>query len=246
MSRRQHRLVRWAGVAGIAASVSYAIGDVLLLGQEVRPERHPRIRDLPGVDRGVLSMVPSSTARLTAGAMAGVYATPLYLAAVWHLYHGLAPAGRRTALPPTLILAGAWTWASFIHGSFFHTGETYKALETVADDPQAREVLVAQGKSFQRATGIAYAPLGAAFLAASGLIIAAIRSGRTAYPRWSAPLVAPALPIVAATAATATHVLPGRARHTLQGAGISLGNLISFTASTILLWRDRNRERARG
>lgn len=76
-------------------------------------------------------------------------------------------------------------------------------------------------------------------LAASAYIVAAVRSGETAYPRWSAPIVAPLPPIVAATALTAGHVLPGPARHTLQGAGISLGHLISFGTSTVLLWRNR-------
>ncbi|ODU05165.1 MAG: hypothetical protein ABS81_08345 [Pseudonocardia sp. SCN 72-86] len=237
MSRKN--LVRGAGLAGVVASAAYAIGDVLLLGRRVEPQRHPALVEVTGVDRGVLSMVPSSTHRLMAGALAGVYATPLYLAAVWHLYQGLAPAGPRRALPPTLALAGAWTWASFIHGSFFHTGQAYKDLEALADDPRAREQLLATAKAFERATLSAYAPLGLAFVVASGLIVDAVRRGETAYPRWSGPLVAPLAPIAAATALTAGHVLPGRARHGLQGAGISLGNLVSLAASTVLLWRNR-------
>lgn len=231
--------MRGAGLAGVVASVAYAVGDVLLLGRKVEPERHPALTGIEGVDKPVLSMVPSSTGRLTAGALAGVYATPLYLASVWHLHEGLAPAGPRKALPPTLVLAAAWTWASFIHGSFFHTGQAYKDLEELAEDPRARERLLSTAKAFERATGSAYAPLGVAFLAASVLIGRAVASGETAYPRWSAALVAPALPIAAATALTATHVLPGPARHALQGAGISLGNLVSLGASTILLWRNR-------
>ncbi len=236
MSRR--RLVRWTGLAGVAASIAYTVGDVLLLGKPVRPQEHPALRDL-GADKSTLSMVPSSTGRLTAGALSGVYATPLYLAATWHVYQGLSPAGRSRALPPALILASSWTWASFIHGSFFHVGESYKSLEQLADDPRAVDLLHRQGTAFERSTLLAYAPLAAASLAASVLIVRVVRSGETAYPVWSAPVVAPIVPIVVATAATASHVLPGRAKHALQGAGISLGHLIAFGASTALLWRNR-------
>jgi hypothetical protein len=232
-------LVRLAGIAGALASAAYVVGDVLLLGREVDPDRHPAVADLHRAQTPVLSMVPSSTNRLTAGALVGVYASPLHLAAVWHVYQGLAPAGPRRALPPTLIMAGAWTWASFIHGTYLYTGQTYKDIEQLADDPHARERLVATAKAYERVTGASYAPFGIAVVMASGLIIDAVRRGETAYPRWSGPLVAPAIPIVAAVALTATRVLPGRARHALQGAGFSIGTLISAGASTVLLWRNR-------
>jgi hypothetical protein len=238
-------LVRLAGIAGAVASATYAAGDVLLLGGRAEPQRHPAVAGLHRADRPVLWMVPSSTRRLTAGALAGVYASPLHLAAVWHMYQGLAPAGPRRALPPTLIMAGAWTWASFIHGSYLHTGQVYKDVEELADDPRARERLLATAASFERATGAAYAPFGLAVAVASGMIIAAVRRGETAYPRWSAPLVAPLAPVAVATALTATNVLPGRARHALQGAGISIGTLVSSAASTALLWRNRRAGTAR-
>lgn len=232
-------MVRAAGFAGALASVAYAAGDVLLLGRKAEPDRHPAVADLDRPHRPVLSMVPSSTNRLTAGALAGIYASPLHLAAVWHVHQGHAPAGPHRALPPSLIMAGAWTYASFIHGSYLYTGQTYKDLEELADDPRARERLLATAKAYERATGAAYAPFLAAVVVASGLIIDTVRRGQTAYPRWAGPLVAPLVPIAAATALTATHVLPGPARHALQGAGISLGTLISASASTALLWRNR-------
>ena len=235
---KRRRLVRGAGLAGVVASVAYGVGDVLMLGKPVRPDEHPVARDL-GADNSALAMIAASTTRLTAGSSAGVYATPLYLAAIWHLYQGLLPAGRARALPPALILSGSWTWASFIHGSFFHFGESWKSLEQLADDPKAREILHRQTKAFERSTLLAYAPLITAELVASALIIRAVASGKTAYPRWSGPLLAPVLPIVAAMGLTATHILPGPARHALQGAGLSLGHLVNFGLSTALLWRNR-------
>ncbi|MGI5126904.1 DUF6796 family protein [Pseudonocardia sp. CA-107938] len=241
----RHHLVRLAGIAGALASAVYAVGDVLLLGREAEPERHPAVADLHRAQTPALQLVPSSTGRLAAGALLGVYASPLHLAAVWHVYQGLAPAGPRRALPPALILAGAWTWASFIHGTYLYTGRTYKDIEALADDPRAREQLVATAQTYERVTGAGYAPFGLAVVAASALIVDAVRRGETAYPRWSGPLVAPAVPIVAAVALTATRVLPGRARHALQGAGFSLGTLASIGASTVLLWRNRRAGTAR-
>jgi hypothetical protein len=130
-------------------------------------------------------------------------------------------------------------WTSFTHGSFFHIGRIYQDVDALGEDPRARERLLATAKAFQQATVRAYVPLGIATIAASGLIIDAIRQGNTAYPRWSGPLVAPLAPIVAATALTATNILPGRARYALQGAGVNLGSIISFGVSTVLLWRNR-------
>ncbi|WP_232664571.1 DUF6796 family protein [Pseudonocardia sp. TRM90224] len=244
MSVRRNRLVRWAGLAGVAASLSYIAGDVLLFGAKAEPDEHPELKDVPGAGREALWMVPSSTNRLVAGAMAGVLPTPLYLAAVWHLYTGLEPAGRRRALPPALVMAAGWTWASFIHGSYAYAGEAWKALEDSApSDPAVRARLIAQARTAARITGLSYVPFAATTLAASTMIVAAVRTGETAYPRWAAPLVAPAVPIGAAVALTASHVLPGAAGHRFQGSGISIGHLVSFAASTALLWSGRRAAR---
>jgi hypothetical protein len=201
MNRRT--IVRGTGIAGIAAAAAYALSDILLLGRRTDPEQHPALRGLEQVDKPLmplLSMVPAPTRRLAAGALLGVYATPLYLAAAWHIHHGLAPAGPRRALPPALLLVGGLAWTSFAHGSFFHIGRAYQELEALDGDPHARQRLLATAKAFEQATVSAYIPLGAATTAASALILDAVRRGDTAYPRWSAPFVAPLIPITAATA----------------------------------------------
>ncbi|MFD2474763.1 DUF6796 family protein [Amycolatopsis silviterrae] len=233
---RHTRLVRWAGLSGVAGSALYALGDVLLLGSKVEPDRHPILAE-PEVDTKVGAMLPASTTRLTAGALSGVFGSPLYLAAAWHLYQGLAPAGRARAFAPAAVLAAAWTTPAFIHGTFFHWAEAYKAAEDLApvSEPAKRRMLD-QAAAFGRAIGIVYWPFGIATVAASALAAAAVATGRTAYPRWSAPFVAPALPIAVASAVTGAHLPPGRAKHLLQGAGISLGHLASYGLSTVLLW----------
>jgi hypothetical protein len=53
-----------------------------------------------------------------------------------------------------------------------------------------------------------------------------IRRGDTAYPRWPAPLIAPLIPITAATALTATNVLPGRACYALLNRPGESGDLL--------------------
>ena len=236
---QRRKLVRWAGLAGVAGSALYALGDALLLGSKIEPDKHPILQE-PGVKPEVGSMLPASTGRLTTGAMCGVFGAPLYLAAAWHLYEGLAPAGRNRALPPALLLAGAWATPAFIHGTFFHWAEAYKAAEELApDSAQAKQRLLRQADDFGRAIAIAYWPFGIATVAASALVVSAVSTGRTAYPRWAGPLVAPALPIVAASVVTGKRLPPGRAGHLLQGAGISVGHLISYGVSTAVLWSGR-------
>nr|WP_024801951.1 DUF6796 family protein [Nocardia sp. BMG51109] len=225
----------------MAGSVLYATGDVLLLGSKVEPDRHPILSE-PGVKPEIGSMLPASTTRSTVGAMCGVFGSPLYLAAAWHLYQGLAPAGRARAVPPALILAAAWTTPAFIHGTFFHWGEAYRAAEELAPvSEEAKRRLLRQADDFGRAIAIAYWPFGIATVAASALAIAAVATGRTAYPRWAGPVVTPALPIAVASAVTGNRLVPGRYKHSLQGAGISLGHLISYGVSTALLWSGRRR-----
>lgn len=161
------------------------------------------------------------------------------IAAACHIHHGLAPAGPRRALPPALLLAGGLALTSFAHGSFFPIGRAYQDLEVLDGDPEVRQRLLATAKVFEQATVSAYIPLGATTAAASVLILDTIRRGETAYPRWSAPVIAPLIPITAATALTATRILPGRVGYALHGAGVNLGSLVSLTASTLLLWRNR-------
>lgn len=238
---KQRTVVRATGIAGIAAAAAYAVSDVLLLGRRADPEQHPALRGLEQIDKPLmplLSMVPAPTRRLAAGALLGVYATPLYLAAAWHIHYGLAPAGPRRTLPPALLLAGGLALTSFAHGSFFHIGRAYQDLEVLDSNPAVRQRLLATAKVFEQVTVSAYIPLGAATAAASALILDTIRRGDTAYPRWSAPIIAPLIPIAAATALTATRILPGRARYALHGAGVNLGTLVGLTTSTILLWRN--------
>ena len=242
MNMRRRTVVRATGIAGIAAAAAYTVSDVLLLGRRTDPEQHPALRGLEQVDKPLmplLSMVPASTKQLATGALLGVYATPFYLAAAWHIHHGLAPAGPRRALPPALLLAGGLALTSFAHGSFFPIGRAYQDLEVLDGDPEVRQRLLATAKVFEQATVSAYIPLGATTAAASVLILDTIRRGETAYPRWSAPVIAPLIPITAATALTATRILPGRVGYALHGAGVNLGSLVSLTASTLLLWRNR-------
>lgn len=229
--------VRAAGVAGIVGAFAYVAGDVLMLGSRIDAERHP-LANRPDVDEWAASATGASTARLTAGAFAGVYATPLQLAAIWHLYQGLEPAGRRRALPPALMLAGAWSTASFLHGMFLPHGESYRAAaELDGVSVRGQEILLRQGRTHRRSIAMTVVPFGITETVASVAIMASVARGETAYPRWAAPLVAPAVPVAVASALVASPVVPRRWRAALRGTGISLGHLVSWSTSTALLWR---------
>ena len=121
LDRKTLAWLRWSGIAGIVGSVGYLIGDVLLLGNSANPAQFPHLAtyvDNRLIQRGAVFLA-SSTERLAAGGLAGVFSTPLYLAGIWHIFEASKPGGTRWSLPPFLLLVTAFSIAPFVHGSFF-------------------------------------------------------------------------------------------------------------------------------
>jgi hypothetical protein len=105
--------LRWLGIAGIAGSVGYLIGDVLLIGNSANPAEFPHLAtyvDNRLVQRGAVFLA-SSTERLAAGGLAGVFSTPLCLAGMWHIFEASKPGGTRWSLPPFMLLVTAFSIA---------------------------------------------------------------------------------------------------------------------------------------
>ena len=221
--------LRAAGVAGVVASGCWLLGDVLLLGAPRTRGVHPLLRAHPELDAWIGSMLAPSVDQLMWGALAGVLTTPLYLLAVWHLYRGLRPAGKRVALPPVLLLGASWCLAPFIHGSFFYLAEVYRAAGSL--DGPAAERLLLMAEDFGLAIEIAYWVYGALVGIATLWMAALIVRGETHYPRWGV-LAAPGFGLLAGMLVCA--LLAGTP---LQGAGLSVGHLMAFGLSTTLLWR---------
>ena len=125
MDDRALTSLRWSGIAGIVATVAFTVGDALLLGNSATAAQFPHLSqhaDNELVRRSVMFLA-SSPGRLAAGALAGVFATPLYLAGLWHIFLASRPGGPRWALPPFVLLGAGICIASFVHGSFFYLGE---------------------------------------------------------------------------------------------------------------------------
>jgi hypothetical protein len=233
MDRNALAWLRWSGIAGIAGSAGYLIGDVLLLGNSATPAQFPHLAtyvDNRLIQRGAMFLA-SSTERLAAGGLAGVFSAPLYLAGTWHIFEASKPGGRRWSLPPFLLLVTAFSIAPFVHGSFFYLAEILKTVGQV--DPSAQPVLIALAT---RATFWLFAAYGVLAVAASvgfAWLTVAIARRKTLYPRW----VALANPLVCMLAGSLIdRVLPQPFKLLLAGAGLSLGLLVFFALSTVVLW----------
>ncbi|PNE38120.1 DUF6796 family protein [Streptomyces noursei] len=234
------RTVRLAGICGILASIAWLLGDILLLGKPMASsDRYPILGAYDGVTGDSLAaMLPASTTRLAWGALLGVLTGPLYLAACWHLYRGLRPARRLLSLPPFLLLATGFVLAPFVHGSFFYWGQAAKAVHDSGSDSPT---LTALPGDFATVLFIPYALLLACWLTASLWMTVAILRGATSFPRWmcaATPLVCILIGQLLAKG------IPGPAGVPLQGAHLSLANLMFFTLTTITLWNAHRRTAA--
>ena len=233
LDRQTLAWLRWSGIAGIAGSVGYLIGDVLLLGNSANPAQFPHLAtyiDNRLIQRGAVFLA-SSTERLAAGGLAGVFSTPLYLAGIWHIFEASKPGGTRWSLPPFLLLVTAFSIVPFVHGSFFYLAEILKTVGQVG--PSAQPVLITLATRTTVWLFIAYGVL--AVLASVGFawLTVAIARGKTLYPRW----VALANPLVCMLAGSLIdRVLPQPFKLLLAGAGLSLGMLVFFALSTAVLW----------
>ena len=233
MDRHTLAWLHWSGIAGIAGSVGYMIGDVLLIGNSATPSEFPHLAmylDNRLIQRGAVFLA-SSTQRLAAGGLVGVFSTPLCLAGVWHVFVASKPGGTRWSLPPFLLLVTAFSIAPFVHGSFFYLAEILKTVGHV--EPSAQPAVVALATRTALWLFIAYGVLAVPALIGFTWVTVAIARGKTLYPRW----VAFANPFVCMLAGLLLdRALPQPLARLLAGAGLSLGLLAFFTLSTAVLW----------
>ena len=157
--------------------------------------------------------------------------TPLYLAAIWHIYLALKPAGEWPSLGPLLLLGVGYLYAPFVHGSFYYVAEMVKLLPLV-DAPAQRAVL----ETATRATMVlfgTYFVLAAITIAGFVWMIVTVARGRSRYPHW----IAVANPIVMIVIGSLlSRVLPSPLSIWLDGAGLNLGMLFFMVLSTTILW----------
>lgn len=230
------RILRLTGIAGIMAAICWTLGDALLLGAKATAEDYPILAQYTGstdlasqvVQSGV-QFFGSSPERLAAGALITVLTTPLYLAGVWHIYLALKPAGQWSSVGPLLLLVASYSFAPFVHGSFYYIAEMVKLLPVV--DAPAQKLML---ETATRATTVlfgTYAVL--AILTIAGFVWVTVARGRSLYPRWGAL----ANPIVLMVIGSfLDRMLPYPLSLWLEGAGPNLGMLFFFILSLALLW----------
>jgi hypothetical protein len=241
MSENQTSTLRLTGIAGIVAALCWTLGDALLLGAKATAEDYPILMKYAGatdlasqvVQSGV-QFFGSSPERLAAGALIAVLTTPLYLAAVWHIYLALKPAGKWSSVGPLLLLTAGYSIAPFVHGSFYYIAELVKLLPII-DVPAQTHILEAATRATTVLFGT-YAVLALVTIAGFVWMIVTVARGRSLYPRWVA-LTNPILLMVIGS--FLDRVLPYPLSLWLEGAGLNLGMLFFFILSLALLWKER-------
>lgn len=228
-------LLRLCGIAGIIGAILWTIGDALIIGAKSTPADFPLVLGTYA-DRitfdGVSMMLPSSEARLAAGAFVADVGIVFYLAGCWHLLQGMRPAGGWLVWVTFALLVAGNAWSPLGHAAFYHVGMVYKTiLET---PPEAHAALLELGNRFDHLLSIAWllavVTLGLALLLL-GLVIA---RGRTAWPRWFALVANPVSLVVIGM--IIPFISPEPVRTWLGGAAFNIGWFVVYALSTVLLW----------
>lgn len=231
MSRTRSRWARRSALAGVVASACYAVGDVLMLGQRGTPEEHRLLREEPDLHASAAVFLGSSTKRMRAGALWGVFATPLHLTSSWQLYDALRPVGTGRAARIAGTFAAAQSLASYIHGTFYPWGATFHAAEQAEPGSEQRVALLEQGKDLSQALHWPYVVFGTAMAAVSIETAILTYQRRTRFPVWAAHFTTPLVPV--GVVVVATKLLSEKQRHRWEGASISVGQLTANAVAVV-------------
>lgn len=227
-------LVRLSGIAGIIGALFWITGDALIIGAHADAADYPLLlKTYAGRIQfdALPMMLPSSGARLAAGALVADVGIVFYLAGSWHLFAGLRGAGAWAWAAFALLVAGN-AWSPLGHAGFYYAGMAYKViLET---PPSAHAALLSLADRFRQVLTIAWLlpiiTLGLALL----LLAGTVARGGTAYPRWTALIFNPLSFL--AIGAGVPFLLPEPIHTWLAGAGFNIGWLAVYGLSTVLLW----------
>ena len=223
--------LRITGLLAILGALLYAIGDVLLLASKVSLDQYPKLKPFAKLLPDAEKMVVLPANRMIAGALLGVFATPLVLAGIWQVYQGLNGANESLTLLTGLLFAIGSVIGAFVHGTFYFMGEYVQALNKVEDGSQP--VIAEMIARHRKVLIITYAPVLILILTASVLFSILVASGETAFPVWMA-----AINPVTMTIAwlLIKRILPQFVRDWTEGAGFNIAFLVFFACTTATLW----------
>lgn len=237
------RWIRLAGIAGIIGAMLWTLGDALIVGAKASGAEYPLLFKTYADQieaHLAAATVPSSQARLAAGALVADVGIVFYLAGSWHLFRGLLPAGRKWAWPVFALLLCGNAWSPLGHAAFYYLGMAYKTV--LVTPPSAHRALLDLAARFHDMLMIAWLlPIVTLGLALLGLGVA-IALGRTAWPRWFAIIANPVALLLIGMATPL--VMPEPVKTWLGGAAFNIGWLAIYVISTMLLWNGGRISRA--
>ncbi len=232
----ERRLFLLTGLGGLVGALTYATGDILMHGLSADFGDFPAVAAYADTIDDMVKMLALSEERLFAGSLGVLYLAPFYLAGVWHVYLALRPAGRRTALPPFLLLFWVYALCPLVHGMFYGLGESLFALNEVVAEAQPRIAELYHRQAV--ALIVVYVPVLLAAFVGWGWVSVAIARGRTLYPRWMAVVNPMALFFLFLCLGSSS---PGFLGLSIRAASTNLGGVIFFSLSTWILWsREEN------
>ena len=223
-------LVHLSGLFAIVGTLSYAIGDVLMLAVKADITNYPNLQPHAKLLSGTEKLVALPWWRLAWGGLVGVLATPLLVAGLWHLYYGLVPAGAWLAWPPVLLFGVSFILAPFVHGSFIYLGEYVQALNRVSAESQ--DVIIGMFRRFRQVLIISYGTLMVFALAAIIWFVLAVAQGDTLFPRW----LAATNPLILLLLYFLVRRVGPKLTERVDGAGFSIAYLAFFILTTATLW----------
>ena len=77
--------LRITGLLALLGALLYAVGDVLLLASKASLDQYPKLKPFAKLLSDAEKMVVLPANRMIAGALLGVFATPLVLAGIWQV-----------------------------------------------------------------------------------------------------------------------------------------------------------------
>ena len=223
--------LRLTGVLALVGTLTYAVGDVLLLASKASLDSYPRLKPFTKLLSDAEKMVVLTPRRLIWGALLGVFATPLVIAGYWQVFQGLGGANTSLVLITIILLVSASVIGAFVHGTFYYLGEYVQALNKVEDSSQP--TIAEMIGRHRRVLFISYAPVMIFVVLASILFSILVASGKTAFPTWMAAINPLTLTI---TWLLLKRILPQFIRDWTEGAGFNIAYFAFFVFTTVTLW----------
>ena len=223
--------IQFTGLLAILGAFVYAIGDVLLLASKVDLDEYPKLKPFAKLLSDAEKMVVLSPARLSWGALIGVFVTPLLLLGYWQVYQGLGAENSLAVLAIIGLFGSASIIGAFVHGSFYYFGEYVHALNLVQEDSQ--KVIVPMIERHKKIMIITYVPLLLFIVIASILFSVVVASGETLFPVWMAGVTPLSMTIAWLVL---KRVLPQFVRDITEGAAFNIAFMAFFICTTITLW----------